>query len=353
MEQTKDFIQMLNLIEHPAFSVSDGVITQVNAAARKYLITPGRKIAELLTTGADEYSTFSGGCLYLGIQIEDSAYGACVTRIETTDIFWLTQQEKDPALQAMALVAQQLRGSLATIITAADRLIPSPAVQGNPETRQQAAQISRGLHQLLRNISNMADADRYQSQTVFPMQMMDVEALFRELIEKSQTLLSQSRIQLTYRGIPQPIHCLVHEELLERAVYNLLSNAVKFAPAGGTIRASLVRRGKKLYFSLEDSGSGLKTTGNAFLHYLRQPGVEDGRNGLGLGMVIIRSAALAHGGTVLLEQPEGSGLKITMSMAIRQDGSNVRSSTLKVDYAGERDHGLIELADVLPSDSYQ
>jgi K+-sensing histidine kinase KdpD len=138
-------------------------------------------------------------------------------------------------------------------------------------------------------------------------------------------------------------------------VYNLLSNAVKFTPRGGYIDAKLTRRGTKLYLTVQDSGSGVdpKVRGNVYSRYLRQPGVEDGRFGIGLGMVLIRSAAAAHGGTVLMEHPEGLGARITMTMTIRQSSGSLRSNILKVDYAGERDHGLIELAESLPSKLYE
>ena len=42
-----------------------------------------------------------------------------------------------------------------------------------------------------------------------------------------------------------------------------------------------------------------------------------------------------------------------MSLTIRQDGTNLRSRILMVDYAGERDHGLIELSDSLPLNLYE
>ena len=74
---------------------------------------------------------------------------------------------------------------------------------------------------------------------------------------------------------------------------------------------------------------------------------------MGLGMVLIRSAACAHGGTVLAEQTD-SQARVTFSLQINQNPSNsVRSPILRVDYAGERDHRLIELADGLPSEAYK
>ena len=87
-----------------------------------------------------------------------------------------------------------------------------------------------------------------------------------------------------------------------------------------------------------------------FTRYLRQPGLEDGRFGIGLGMVLIRGAAANHGGTVLIDHPEEDLTRITMTLAIRQNTATVfRSPLLHTDYSGERDHTLLCLLYTSPS----
>ena len=177
-----------------------------------------------------------------------------------------------------------------------------------------------------------------------------------ELFQSAGSLIRQAGVSLEFRNLPESIYTLVDPEMLERAVYNLLSNALKFTPRDGTIEAVLVRRGKKLYLTVQDSGSGVAPGIRSSIHarYQRQPGLEDSRFGIGLGMVLIRAAAAAHGGTVLMEHPEGKGARITLTLQIRQpSGGNFRSNVMKVDYAGERDHGLIELSDALPASLYK
>ena len=139
-------------------------------------------------------------------------------------------------------------------------------------------------------------------------------------------------------------------------MHNIISNAVKFAGKGSHIEARLRRNQNMLYLTVQDSGEGIagNLRGSVHTRYRRQPGLEDSRYGIGLGMVMIRAAAAAHGGTVLIDHPEDCGTRITMSMTIRQDTDNmVRVNPLRVDYAGERDHALIELSDVLPIDLYR
>ena len=70
-------------------------------------------------------------------------------------------------------------------------------------------------------------------------------------------------------------------------------------------------------------------------------------------MVLVRAVATLHGGTVLIDRSKEGGTRITMTLQQRsRTESKVRSPLMRIDYAGERDHGLQELADVLPSSLY-
>ena len=94
--------------------------------------------------------------------------------------------------------------------------------------------------------------------------------------------------------------------------------------------------------------------GDVFQRYLRQPGLEDGRFGLGLGLALVRSAARIHNGTVLIDQPESVGTRVTVSIPIQQGSQTLlRSNVAMVDYAGGWNHGLLELSDVLPAHLYR
>ena len=67
----------------------------------------------------------------------------------------------------------------------------------------------------------------------------------------------------------------------------------------------------------------------------------------------VRAAAAVPGGTVLITQPPEGGTRVILSIPIRADlYSEMRSLTLRIDYAGEKDHGLLELSDVLPPSFY-
>lgn len=353
MDSLQITMGMLDLMVRPAFCVKDGIVAGANRDAQRFLIQPGTPVEVMLPEDAEEYHDFRDGCLYLTLQILGQPLDASVTKNGEYEIFVLEQDADHAELQAMALAAQELREPLANVMTVADRLFPVVGTEDG--VQDQVARINRGLFQMLRIVSNMSDAARYAQNPRQSQEIRDITGFFEEIFQKAGVLIEQTGTHLHFRNLHESIYTLVDAEKLERAVYNLLSNAMKFTPRGGTIEATLVRRGKRLYLTIQDSGSGVEPGIRGSLHerYRRQPGLEDGRFGIGLGMVLIRAAASAHGGTVLMEYPENGGTRITMSLQIRQHGGGtLRSGALQVDYAGERDHVLMELSDALPAKLY-
>jgi len=355
MERTEEIVVMLEQIPDPAFLVHGGIIVQANPSASRLLIHAGQPIEELLATGVQEYAEFQVGYLALTLKLSGQTCSASVTRLSDSDLFVINHEQDQAELQSMALAAQELRNPLSTVLSVADRLFPLMSEQNDPAALEQIAKINRGLFQMLRIVSNMSDAYRYSQDASSRFETRDVCGILDELMDGVIPLVEHTGIKLSYESLREPVFCLVDSEKLERAVHNILSNALKFTPAGGTIEVKIARRRNMLYLTVQNSDADVPRLSPAsfYRQYLRQPGLDDSRFGIGLGMVLIHSAAAAHGGTVLLEKTPTGGTRITMSIALRQNTDpTVRESILRVDYAGERDHRLLELSDSLPAELY-
>ncbi len=335
MDQIK---QLLELMDHPAIWVVRGQISAANTAALHRQFLPGMEVEPLLTSGAEEYREFVCGCLSLSVQCCTERYTATVTALDQGHIFTLDPVNADAELHTLSLAAQELREPLGNALALLEEL------QGDADI---CARLNKSLHQLLRIVGNMSD------QPLPRLELLDVNSLLLELWEKVKPACDARSVELVFRSHPQPIYTCADSDLLTRAIHNLLSNALKYTESGGKVHLACTMRNHIYRISLHSSGMIVGPLQNPFARYRREPGLEDGRSGLGLGLKIVQSAALSHGGAVLLDTPSEGGVRVTLSMPLRQNTAGLRSSRYRISYSGERDPMLIELSDVLPPEFYR
>lgn len=350
MEEKKDMLTLLEKVVQPVFCVKEYRIVQINAAARQLFLQPGEDIRPLLDSAWEEYEAFQGGCLYLTLTISGQRVSSCVQRIGDLDIFELDTGDDNAALQPLALAAGELRKPLGSA------LFNTAALQeqlNDPDALRHLAQLNQGLHRILRLLGNMTDAGTFAG--LYQPETVNIPERMEEIFQNAACLLERSGITLRYEGLAEPIYAIADCSQLERAVLNILSNAAKFSPKGSFIHASLTRRGRTLQLTVQDSGSGIadEVMSSLFRRYLRQPGIEDSRFGLGLGIRMVHNIAVQHGGTLLVSRGDNGGTRIVMTLAIRQREQNQMCSPIfPIDYSGGYDHRLVELSDVLPAELF-
>ena len=347
MEETTITQAMLSVMETPGFFVKDRKITYANDPARKLLVPMDAEIMPLLRTGQDEYRSFIGGCLYLLLNIAGKDYEASVMQLDGQHLFLIRQTNHNSELQTLALAAIQLRKPLAQAMLASEQITPSD------ENRQFICSVNKSLNQLLRIIGNMSDAaEILQHRPV--VRTCNVRQFFQEVLEKTQTLLATSGVHLEYSLPLHDSYCQLDDHMIERAIFNLISNAGKYAAANTPIHVSAIRKGRLYYFTVTaNADANLPLPQNMFNQYLRRPGIEDSRKGLGLGLMLTHAAASAHGGTVLVEKLPEQKIRVTMTFE-GDTSSNIplHSPVLHVSSYGELDQALIELSDLLDSQNY-
>ena len=357
MESLNNIDNFLEMIDRPAFFVQDGIITKLNQIAKNRYIKVGTEIARMLPPESPEYNSFTQGCLHLTVFIGRVPCRTTVIRYPEGDIFLLERDFDRIQLQTMALSAQQLRVPLSNIMTLTDELLPQLMKSEDETTRYQATHITQGLFQLLRLIANMADAERYFNMIEPPTEVVNLPGLFNSIMEKAAVTLEEAGMKLVYTPYDKRKFGFADREKLERAVLNMLSNAAKFSPKDSVIEASVNIEGDRLRFSVRDHGDGIapQVWGTLYARYQREPAIEDSRFGMGLGMSLIHTAAATHGGTVLVDQPEDGGTRVTMTIRVSKAPANIlRTSTMSISsYTGGWDTSLVEFSDILPTDSFE
>lgn len=353
MDLSLEIKELLEFTSQPSFCVNNGLVLEANPAAQNRGIQLRMPIEDLLRSGREEYADFQDGQLFLTVGIGESVWDASVRKIDSVHIFVLEHDEQQTELRAFALAGSQMRNPLSNAISSLDELQKLIA-SNDPNVRELEAILSKSLYQLQRLTGNMTDASRYRNESSVHLETAEIRGFLQEIFDKAAAHLDSSHVQLTFEAQCGSIYCLIDKEKLERTVFNILSNAATFAP-GGKIQAKLLHKGNRLYLSITDNGSGIPSRlySSVYTRYMRQPEPEDSRLGIGLGLSLVCSTARAMKGTVLLQQPEDGGTKITLAFPIRQSKGVLKSNVLKPDYAGERDHALLELSNTLPHSIYE
>ncbi len=337
---------LLDMLEYPAFFVKNGIITQANSLARQKDIRTGSDILDYMGSNTQAYQEFSGQCLYLQLRLHGLSVGATVTAMDEQQLFCLDcplREEENNQLRCLPQLAAQLRRPLHVLFCTEEETVHN-------------SDIRRHLFQLQRIVSNMADVPRYRDRANIFLESSDLHWFFSEILEKASHLLEKSDIRLQYSLLPQCITGMADRELLARAVYNLISNAAKFSPQGGIILVKLTATATRLHFSVQDQGTGIDPAvlGTLFHRYSRVPAIEDGRCGAGFGMALVKAAADAHDGTVLIDRPADGGTRVTLSISLQCRSNGTLRSPIILPGSNEvaDDNALMELSDVLPKSAY-
>ena len=96
---------------------------------------------------------------------------------------------------------------------------------------------------------------------------------------------------------------------LRYALLNLVHNAIQATPEGGTVTLTVRDDGDCYAFEVADTGEGIvpKDLDRIWERFFK---VDKARSkpGTGLGLAIVKHAVQAHGGSLELMEPGGSGL---------------------------------------------
>lgn len=132
------------------------------------------------------------------------------------------------------------------------------------------------------------------------------EQLIRVVVGQEQRIVAK-QIEITGLDGIEEVRIKADKDLIHQVVYNLVDNAIKFTPDGGIIDFKLRVDGKKMYFSLKNTGDGIPSE-SLPLVFERFYKVDKSRSinkkGTGLGLYIVKTIVRAHDGTVTVSSRE-------------------------------------------------
>jgi signal transduction histidine kinase/ActR/RegA family two-component response regulator len=195
-------------------------------------------------------------------------------------------------------VSHELRTPLNSIMLWSAALLRDPALGENP--RRGLAAIDRAVKAQAQLIEDLLDVSRIESGRMrLDVQAVDLAEVVRAAVESMRVAAEAKSITLREIIDPRVDSIAGDPGRLQQVVWNLLSNAVKFTPNGGSILVRVERINSHVEIVVADTGQGLEAAalGSVFDRFWQADG--SGKQGVGLGLSIVKEIVSLHGGTVV------------------------------------------------------
>jgi PAS domain S-box-containing protein len=236
----------------------------------------------------------------------------------------------------LATVSHELRSPLNSIMGWLHVL--DSGQLGSAESRQAIDKIRRNVKTQARLIDDLLDVSRIITGKLrLDVRRVEPLALVDAAVETMRAAAEAKRIELSVREDAVATVVAADPDRLAQVLWNLLSNAIKFTPEGGRVEVGLQQVGTQLQISVADTGEGIEP---AFLPHVferfrqAESANRRGRQGLGLGLAVVRHIVEMHGGGVEAHSAgKGEGATFIVKLpipAVIRDSGEQRSASHEV-----------------------
>lgn len=192
----------------------------------------------------------------------------------------------------LANASHELRSPLARIRMGMELMGGTPGSAAREEIARNIAELDQLVDEIL--LASRLDAQEADLGTV---EAVDLVGLAAEECARTHAQLDTPSAELVVPGVAK---------LLRRAVRNLLENARRYAD--GEVTLTLSTADGMACIAVQDRGPGVPEAlqTRIFEPFYRLPGASERDGGVGLGLSLVRSIALRHGGSVQCSnRPDG------------------------------------------------
>jgi two-component system OmpR family sensor kinase len=151
----------------------------------------------------------------------------------------------------------------------------------------------------------------------------DLEELIKIIVNNSRFEAAQDEIEINFSAplANENVTIKGDAELMRRALENVIRNAIRHTPSGTSVDVALEidKTSSRCSIKISDHGPGIPADSSEEIF---EPFVRLGQNkshGSGLGLSIAKRAVTAHNGTINASTDNGSGLTITMTLAVEPE----------------------------------
>ena len=228
----------------------------------------------------------------------------------------ISQNEKMQA-EFISQLSHELRTPLTVINGWSETLLADDNM--DDDTRQGMKIISSEAKRLTEMVMELLDFTRMQDgRMTLTVEQTDIRSVFEDTVYMYSSRLAQDGITLEYlendSDIPE-IPC--DGKRLRQVFLNVLDNAAKHGGEGKRIEASISCENEQVIVRIRDHGPGIPEDELGLVKKKFYKGSSKAR-GTGIGLAVCEEIMELHNGTLTLENAQGGGTLVTISLPVSQ-----------------------------------
>lgn len=221
----------------------------------------------------------------------------------------------------IATAAHELRTPL-TVVMGFSELLLSRKDLDEPQQSEYLSIIHKKAEVLGKIVGDLLDLSRVDSGRVIRLNKdwTDIGSIIARSTDDFQRACPNHLFETV---LPEkPVVVFLDDRKLFQVMENLLGNAVKFSPPGALIRVVCEVSEADIRVTVSDEGVGMTSdqVARIFEKFYRVDASNTAKEGLGLGMAIVKSIIDAHSGQIWVDSEVGKGTKISFSLPLMDVG---------------------------------
>jgi PAS domain S-box-containing protein len=234
----------------------------------------------------------------------------------------------------LAMLAHELRNPLAPISNAARAL--RMGGDDRETVRSASEMLERQVGQMARLVDDLLDLSRItRGKIELRKQRVELAPVVNQAVEAARALYKSMDHELTVTLPSEPIHLDADATRLAQVVGNLLTNACKFTDRGGRVRLTVEHEREQAVVRVRDNGIGIAAEHLPQLFEMFaqvDTSLERSRDGLGIGLTLVKNLVEMHGGTVEVHSDgPGQGSEFTVRLPTLADAGRPPSAPVEIE----------------------
>ncbi|HEY7371444.1 MAG TPA: GAF domain-containing sensor histidine kinase [Polyangia bacterium] len=239
----------------------------------------------------------------------------CALLVESARLHRLEKAAIQARDEVLAIVAHDLRNPLGTMMLQVD-LLRRPPGQLERRSMEPVDELEDGLRRMSRLLQDLLDVTRLESGhiTLNRTRIAPAEVIAEACRSQSLQVRVRSLELRTDVAADLPAVWADRSRVLQ-VFENLIGNATKFTTAGNISLGAKAEPGEVVFW-VADTGLGIaaEDVSRVFDRFWQASRAQ--RNGVGLGLAIVREIVEAHGGRLWVESELGSGSRFFFTLPL-------------------------------------